>query len=126
MASGIGAGGGASAVSQKTIAYLEANQGSAKYLLAASGSQTTASIIISTGRPAVTIGGFNGSDPAPTVAELAQMVAGGELRYVLIGSGAGGGPGGGGSSSAITSWVKAHGKAVTSAGVSGATLYRVS
>jgi hypothetical protein len=60
------------------------------------------------------------------VAELAQMVAGGELRYVLIGSGAGGGPGGGGSSSAITSWVKAHGKAVTSAGVSGATLYRVS
>ena len=76
------------------IAYLEANQGSAKYLVAATGSQTTAPIIIATGKPVVTIGGFNGGDNAPTVAQLAAMVAAGELKYVLLGGG-GGGPGGG-------------------------------
>ena len=46
-------------LSSTVIAYLEANQGSAKYLLAASGSQTTAPIIIATGKAVVTIGGFN-------------------------------------------------------------------
>ena len=76
------------------IRYLEAHQGSAKYLVAATGSQTTAPIIIATGKPVVTIGGFNGSDNAPTVAQLADLVRSGQLRYVLLGGG-GGGPGGG-------------------------------
>jgi 4-amino-4-deoxy-L-arabinose transferase-like glycosyltransferase len=104
------------------IAYLQAHQGSAKYLVAASGSQTTAGIIIATGQPVATIGGFNGADPAPTVTQLAQMVAKGELRFVLIGSG-GGAPGG--SATSIATWVKAHGTAVTSVGTSSGTLYRV-
>jgi hypothetical protein len=51
------------------------------------------------------------------------MVAKGELRYVVIGSG-GGGPGG--TSDALSTWVKAHGTAVTSVTVGGGTLYRVS
>ena len=37
-------------------------------------------IILATGKPVVTIGGFNGQDPAPTVSQLAAMVARGELR----------------------------------------------
>ena len=65
---------GGGSVSASTIAYLEAHQGSAKYLVAVTGSQTSASIIIATGKPVVTIGGFNGQDPAPTVAQLAAMV----------------------------------------------------
>jgi 4-amino-4-deoxy-L-arabinose transferase-like glycosyltransferase len=116
--------GGGGAISTEVIKYLEANQGSAKYLVAASGSQTTASIIIATGKPVVTIGGFGGSDPTPTVTQLAKMVANGELKYVLVGSG--GGPGGGGSSSALTTWVKAHGKAVTTVTTTSGTLYAVS
>jgi hypothetical protein len=51
------------------IAYLKANQGDAKYLVAASSSQTTAAIILATGRPVVTIGGFSGNDrrrPSPS------------------------------------------------------------
>ena len=68
------------------LGYLEANQGCAKYLVAATGSQTTAPIIIETGKAVVTIGGFSGSDNSPTVAQLAQMVADGELKYV-VGSG---------------------------------------
>ena len=31
------------------------------------------------------MGGFNGSDNAPTVAQLQRMVAKGELKYVLLG-----------------------------------------
>jgi len=124
-AGGGGMGGGGS-ISASVIAYLEAHQGSAKYLFAASGSQTTASVIIATGKPVVTIGGFGGSDPAPTVAQLADMVAKGELRYVLISADGGGGPGGGGGSSALTTWVKAHGKAVTAVTTTSGTLYEVS
>ena len=72
----------------------------------------------------MTIGGFNGGDPAPTVDELAALVKAGELRYVLIG-GQGGGPGGSGSAD-LTTWVQEHGTVVEDAGSSGATLYRVS
>ncbi len=90
---------------------------------------TTAPIIIQTGKAVVTIGGFNGADPAPTVTQLAKMVADGELRYVLLSSNGGfggGGPGGNGSSSALTQWVKQHGKAVSGVSTSGGTLYQVS
>ena len=110
-------------VSTTMLNYLLAHQGSATYLVAGDGSHVTASIILATGKPVVTIGGFSGNDPAPTVSQLADMVANGQLKYVLVG-GAGGGPGGG-SSSAITTWVQQHGKAVSGLGSSGGTLYAV-
>jgi 4-amino-4-deoxy-L-arabinose transferase-like glycosyltransferase len=119
-----GGGPGGASVSTSLVRWLEAHQGSAKYLVAANGSMTTAPIIISSGKAVVTIGGFNGSDPAPTVGELASMVARGELKYVLL-SGDGGGPGGGGSQE-LAAWVQAHGTAVTGVDTGGATLYRVS
>ncbi|MDQ6820572.1 MAG: glycosyltransferase family 39 protein [Actinomycetota bacterium] len=129
LGGGPGPGGPQGGVSKRVIAYLEAHQGSAKYLVAGVGSQTTASIIIQTGKPVVTIGGFNGSDPAPTLAQLERMVASGELKYVLLSSGGfgGGGPGRLGSQSAqsISSWVQHHGRAVSGLGSTGATLYAV-
>jgi 4-amino-4-deoxy-L-arabinose transferase-like glycosyltransferase len=121
---------GATQLNASLLKYLEANQGSAKYLVAASGSMTTAPIIIQTGKAVVTIGGFNGSDPAPTVSQLGKLVADGELKYVLLsGDGGGfGGPGGGrgATSQALTTWVQQHGTAVTGVSTNGATLYRVS
>jgi 4-amino-4-deoxy-L-arabinose transferase-like glycosyltransferase len=123
------AGGPGGQLSRSAIAYLEAHQGSAKYLLAATGSETTAQIIIETGQPVVTIGGFNGSDPAPTVSQLAKMFSDGELKYILVSSGGAGGPGagpgGGGTSQAIDTWVRAHGTAVSGVSLSGGTLYRL-
>lgn len=113
--------GGGMGTSNALISYLEAHQGSARYLVAATGSQTTASIIIATGKPVVTIGGFSGQDNAPTVAQLAAMVEAGELKYVLIG---GGGMDRGGSSE-LSAWVQAHGTAVDGVTASG-TLYAVS
>ena len=118
-----GGGMGGGSLSTEVIAYLRAHQGSAKYLLAANGSQTTAGIIIATGEPVITIGGFNGADPAPTVAQHAKLVASGQVKYVLVGSG-GGAPGG--SSASIATWVKAHGTKVTAVTASSGTLYRVS
>jgi 4-amino-4-deoxy-L-arabinose transferase-like glycosyltransferase len=119
---GMGRTGGG--ISDEVVAYLQAHQGGAKYLLAASGSQTTASVIIATGEPVVTIGGFGGSDPAPTVAQLARMVQDGELRYVLVSSGGMGR--GGASASALNAWVTAHGTAVPDVTVENGTLYAVS
>jgi 4-amino-4-deoxy-L-arabinose transferase-like glycosyltransferase len=122
---GGGGMGGGGTLSTSVIRYLEAHQGSAKYLLAATGSQTTANIIISTGKAVVTIGGFSGSDPAPTVSQFAAMVRKGEVKYVLVGSGGGGGMGGG-SSSDLTTWIKAHGRQVSGVTVASGTLYAVS
>jgi len=125
-ARGFGGGPGGGSVSASLIRYLEANQGSAKYLVAANGSMTTAPIIIQTGKAVVTIGGFTGADPAPTVSRLAKMVAAGELKYVLLSSDGGfGGPGGGGSASALSAWVKQHGTAVTGVTSGSGTLYKV-
>jgi 4-amino-4-deoxy-L-arabinose transferase-like glycosyltransferase len=124
-----GGGGPGGGVSTQAIRYLEAHQGSAKYLVAANGSQTTSSIITSTGKGVVTIGGFSGQDAAPTLSQLKSMVAKGELKYVLVSSGGQGGmrggPGGSGNSS-LSSWVTSHGTAVKGLGLSGSTLYRVS
>jgi 4-amino-4-deoxy-L-arabinose transferase-like glycosyltransferase len=118
---GGGAGGGAGVggsmgadggVDDALITYLEANRGSATYLVATFGSQSSSPIIIATGEPVVTIGGFNGGDGAPTLAQFRQMVAAGEIRFVLVsGGGSGGGPGGG-TGSSISSWVTTNGHEV--------------
>ena len=114
----MGGGFGQQQTNTALISYLKANRGSAKYLVAVFGAQTAAPIINATGENVLPIGGFDGSDPAPTLAKFKQMVASGEVKYVLSGGnqGMGGGMGGGmnGSSSAnsvsseIQSWVTAH------------------
>ena len=70
----------------------------------------------------MSIGGFNGGDDAPTLAQFEKYVAAGQIHYFIAsGTGQGGGPGGGNtSSSAITTWVAAHFKSTT---VGGTTVY---
>ena len=41
------------------------------------------------------IGGFNGSDPSPTLAQFEKWVAEGQISYFIAGGGFGGGPGAG-------------------------------
>jgi hypothetical protein len=69
------------------------------------------------------IGGFNGTDPSPTLAQFEKYVADGKVHYFIAG-GRGGGPGGAGGSSRdasqITSWVESH---YTAATVGGVTVY---
>ncbi|MFE2266427.1 ArnT family glycosyltransferase [Streptomyces griseosporeus] len=81
---------------------------------AAIGSQNAASYQLSTGKPVMAIGGFNGTDPSPTLAQFKKYVEEGKIHY-FIASGGGGGMGGAGNgtSSQITAWVEATFKKVT-------------
>jgi hypothetical protein len=100
--------------------YLVANRGTATWIVAVSGANEAGQIELATGLPVMAMGGFTGSDPAPTLEQLQAYVASGQLRYVLIGGGGGGGAGFG-SSSEISSWVAANGTVVESVG--SGTLY---
>jgi hypothetical protein len=72
------------------------------------------------------IGGFNGSDPSPTLAQFQAYVEAGQIHYFAAGGGGGGragagGPGGGlGGGSGIATWVQANFTAVT---IGGSTFY---
>ena len=69
------------------------------------------------------IGGFNGSDPSPTLEEFQAYVAAGEIHYFIAsGTGGFGGNqmGGSSASSDIAAWVAENFTATT---VDGVTLY---
>ncbi len=69
------------------------------------------------------IGGFNGTDPWPTLDRFEQLVADGEVHYYLPSGGLGGGAGassGQGTSAEIDDWVTANFTSVT---VDGTTFY---
>ena len=63
--------------------YLLANTDSDSYLLATVNARSAAPYILETGRPVLTFGGFSGSDQVIDAAGVAEMVANGELRYIL-------------------------------------------
>ena len=114
-----GAGGDVDAA---LVSYLLANQGDATWIVAAQGSGTAAGIQLAAGEPVLTMGGFSGSDAAPTADELRGLVASGELRFVLVG-GQGSGPGRAPGLDSATGWVTEACVAVDLASVSSGTLY---
>ncbi|MEV8541370.1 glycosyltransferase family 39 protein [Streptomyces sp. NPDC051572] len=105
--------GGGSQVSSEMIAYLKKHQDGATWLLAVSTDQTASSIILESGQPVISMGGWSGSDNAMTLAKLKSLVKSGKLHYIIVSS-----DGGQGTNSAITAWVKAHGTAVKSSAYS--------
>ncbi|MFF4256473.1 glycosyltransferase family 39 protein [Streptomyces sp. NPDC001663] len=117
---GMGGGGGAggllngASVSSEAKKLLEANSAKYTWVAAAIGAQNAASYQLSTGDPVMAIGGFNGTDPSPTLAQFKKYVEDGKIHY-FISSGTGGGMGGSssGTSSQITSWVEKNFKKVT-------------
>ncbi|MFC9103106.1 ArnT family glycosyltransferase [Streptomyces rochei] len=99
---------------------LETDADDYTWAAAAVGAQNAASYQLSTGEPVMAIGGFNGTDPAPTLARFKEYVADGRIHY-FIGGGTGGGMGGdSGTASRISSWVEANFEKVT---VGSATFY---
>ncbi|MDF6043483.1 glycosyltransferase family 39 protein [Streptomyces sp. JH14] len=125
---GMGGGGGmggllnGSSVSSQARKLLEQNAGAYTWAAAAIGSQNAASYQLATGDPVMAIGGFNGSDPSPTLARFKEYVEDGKIHY-FISSGTGGMGGGGGNSgtsSEISSWVEDTFEKVT---VGSATFY---
>src|SRR5581483_1278500 len=66
------------------VRYLEAHQGNAKYLVATASSMSASSIIITTGKAVMALGGFSGSDKILTTQQLARLVAKGTVHYFLV------------------------------------------
>ncbi|MET9695562.1 glycosyltransferase family 39 protein [Streptomyces sp. NPDC006529] len=131
---------GGTKASAAATAALRADADRYTWAAAAIGAQNAASYQLASGEPVMPIGGFNGSDPSPTLARFQEYVKAGKIHYFIgqaaeagtgtataAGAGEGGGRGatraggpGGGASSAIEAWVKANYRSTT---VGGATFY---
>jgi 4-amino-4-deoxy-L-arabinose transferase-like glycosyltransferase len=116
---------GGSTPSAAATKALSAGAGSYTWVAAAVGANNAAGYQLATGRPVMALGGFNGTDPSPTLAQFKRYVADGRIHYFAGGSVMGGGRAATGSQAAqdITSWVKKHYPAVT---VGGVTMYDLS
>lgn len=122
-AGGGGMGGllNASTPSTATVSALQSGASKYTWVAAAIGSNNAAGLQLATGKPVMPIGGFNGSDPSPTLAQFKGYVQAGKMHYFLAGGVGGGGQSGGSNvAQQITTWVEAHYKKVT---VGGSTFY---
>ncbi|CAJ62632.1 MULTISPECIES: ArnT family glycosyltransferase [Frankia] len=115
---GVAAGGGGG--EQSTNAALTAllARSTTTWAAATTGGATSAAQLeLASGQSVIAIGGWDGSDPAPTLAQFQQWVADGKIHYFLAGGGGMGGPIGGdrtsGTGTAIATWVAAHFTATT-------------
>ncbi|GAB4573802.1 MAG: glycosyltransferase family 39 protein [Anaerolineales bacterium] len=72
-------------VNTELLDFLQTNTQGMKYLVAVPSSQQGAQYVIETGRPVLYMGGFSGSDEVVTVDDLKELVANGQLRYILYG-----------------------------------------
>jgi hypothetical protein len=102
-------GGGTTGVASELVTLLQ--QGASGYTWAAAAitANGASPLQLASGEPVMAIGGFNGTDPSPTLAEFQELVAQGKVHYFV---GSGGGPGGGGggggergTSTEISTWV---------------------
>jgi hypothetical protein len=148
VTTGGGAGGpGDAGSADRTLTDLLAATTS-RWAAATTGAQSAAGLQIASGAAVMAIGGFTGSDDAPTLAAFQAWVRAGEVSYYIGtgsgtgfggagfggggfggggfggggfgGGGFGGGPGGGGSAGQIASWVAAN---YTARSVGGQTVY---
>ncbi|GAA4934694.1 4-amino-4-deoxy-L-arabinose transferase-like glycosyltransferase [Actinomycetospora succinea] len=105
-----------------------------RWAAATTGAQSAASLQLASGVPVMAMGGFMGSDPAPTLAEFQAAIASGQVRYYVEGGGPGGGttrddlprnggPGARGTSGEIRTWIEGN---FTPIDVGGRTVYDLS
>ncbi|TCO43897.1 4-amino-4-deoxy-L-arabinose transferase-like glycosyltransferase [Kribbella antiqua] len=106
---GGGMGGGAQTSSELTALL---SKTTTTWAAAVSGSQSAASLELATGKSVIAIGGFSGTDDAPTLAQFKEWVAEGKIAYYISG-GQGGGGGSSSAASEIQSWVEANYTATT-------------
>ncbi len=112
--------------SAEVTALLQTDADTYTWTAATIGANNASGYQLASEEPVMAIGGFNGSDPSPTLEQFKQYVADGQIHYFIASSIAGGGGGGGnssGTSSQITSWVEATFTATT---VGSTTLYDLS
>jgi len=122
---GAGMGGllNGSTPSAELVALLQSDSSSYTWVAAAVGSNSASGYQLATGEPVMAIGGFNGSDPSPTLAQFQQYVAAGRIHYFIGGGGFGRSLGGSDAGSAIAGWVAEN---FTATSVGGVTVYDLS
>jgi 4-amino-4-deoxy-L-arabinose transferase-like glycosyltransferase len=105
--------------SDELVTALQANAGNYTWVAAAIGSNMAAGYQLAIGHAVMPVGGFNGSDPSPTLAQFQQYVREGRIHYFIGGNGFRA-DGGSQAAQEISSWVTSN---FTPTTVSGVTLY---
>jgi 4-amino-4-deoxy-L-arabinose transferase-like glycosyltransferase len=116
----------ASAADPALVAALKDDADAYRWTAATTGSNNAAGLALSSGTSVMSIGGFNGTDPAPTLEQFEQYVADGQIHYYVGGADAAGFRGArGGSEDAgdIAAWVEST---FPSTSIGGVTLYDLS
>lgn len=98
------------------VALLDEKASDHTWVLVAIGANQASGYQLVTGDPVMAIGGFNGTDPTPTLAAFQDFVSNGKIHYFVAG-----GTGGAGSDAGrIRTWVEANFTKVT---IGPSTLY---
>ncbi|MCR3753189.1 ArnT family glycosyltransferase [Lentzea californiensis] len=118
-----GMGGGlldATTPDDEVVTLLQANASDYRWVAAAIGSNNAAGLQLASGQPVMALGGFNGTDPAPTLADFQGMVRSGQIHYYVAAGRMMQGETGSDAAHDIAEWVAEN---YTAATVAGATLY---
>ena len=91
------------------------------WVAATVGAESAAPLQLASGDPIMAIGGFNGTDPAPTLAQFEKLVSEHKIHY-FVGQNQASFGGGTGDAAQITSWVEKH---FTSQTIAGITVYNL-
>jgi 4-amino-4-deoxy-L-arabinose transferase-like glycosyltransferase len=120
-AGGFGGLGGSTQVSSALTALLKDGASGYRWAAATVSSDSAAPLQLASGEPVMSIGGFNGTDPAPTLAQFERYVADHDIHY-FVGANSHSFGGGSGDAAQITKWVEAHFRSQT---VGGETVYNL-
>ncbi|MEV7661325.1 glycosyltransferase family 39 protein [Paenarthrobacter sp. NPDC089316] len=107
--------------SSELVSALKADAGNYTWAAAVVGSNNAAGYQLATGLPVMAVGGFNGTDPSPTLQQFQEFVADGKIHYFIAGR-LMQGNGGSDAASAIATWVAANYQAQT---IGGTTVYEL-
>ena len=108
--------------SDALVTALKTDAASYTWAAAVVGSNNAAGYQLAAELPVMAVGGFNGTDPAPTLEEFQQLVADGRIHY-FIGGSMMQGETGSDAAARISEWVAANFQAAT---IGGATVYDLS
>ena len=99
---------------------LTVDSGDYTWVAAAVGSNRAAGLQLATELPVMAVGGFNGSDPSPTLAQFQGYVAQGRIHWFVAGGGFGQSQNGSAEATSIAAWVADH---YTASTIGGTTVY---
>ncbi|SFR28480.1 4-amino-4-deoxy-L-arabinose transferase [Lentzea waywayandensis] len=120
-----GAGGGlldATTPDAEVVTLLQDKADSYKWAAATIGSNNAAGLQLASGQPVMALGGFNGTDPAPTLEQFQELVRSGQIHYYVAAGRMMQGETGSDAAHDIAAWVAENYTATT---VAGATLYEL-